>query len=57
MALVMASRPCATGGLDWPAATVAMVALAEHGIEADIRELLTPGNPSREVSPGAIFSR
>lgn len=40
---------------DWPAATAAMVALAEHGMGADIGELLTHGNPSRGIAPGAIF--
>lgn len=40
---------------DWPAATAALVALAEHGIEADFGEVLTQGNPSRGIAPGAIF--
>lgn len=39
----------------WPAATAALVALAEHGISADIGELLARGNPARGVAPGAIF--
>ena len=39
----------------WPAATAALVALAEHGISADIGELLAHGNPARGVAPGAIF--
>ena len=37
------------------AATAALVALAEHGISADIGELLAHGNPARGVAPGAIF--
>lgn len=40
---------------DWPTATAALVALAEHGIAPDIGELLTQGNPSRGIAPGAIF--
>lgn len=32
----------------------AIVALAEHGIAPDIQDLLTHGNPSRGISPGAL---
>jgi len=35
-------------------ASAALVALAEHGIPADLQELLVYGNPDRGISPGAL---
>ncbi len=34
--------------------TAALVALAEHGIEPDVQELLVSGNPMRGIRPGAL---
>ena len=39
---------------DSPAAIAALLALTEHGVPADIQELLVYGNPLRGVKPGAL---
>lgn len=36
------------------AEVAALVSLARHGIEPDIQELLTSGNPMRGIRPGAL---